>query len=262
VELPDVQVTQLIPISLGAEAQYTATIAIADSRVFLSQLNIPFKEAEGQVEYSTWSRRLTEKLSQAGLQVVEVVVTFNRHITPHDFVTLVDNYHLDVNAVRAEYTEVGERGDQQVWTSYIRNLPGTDFSLLDEAAQKVANVDLAQPHGVVAVYGTTSVEQVDRLNQDTRVFLADSTASYISLVASQHSEVQDALNTALREKRDDLRQKVIASAETTAQKNGQQTQDLLGSVDVEQVITEFFDQYPEQRPQVEVKIYDLWNVLR
>lgn len=260
-QVDDVQVTQLIPISLGAETQYTATIAIADSRVFLSQLNIPIKEAEGQVEYSTWSRRLTEKLSQAGLQVVEVVVTFNRHITPHEFTTLVNDYQLDVDMVHAEYVEVGERGDRQVWTSYIRNLPGTDFGLLDEAAQKVANVDLAQPHGVVAVYGTTSVDQVDRLSQDIRVFLADSTASYILLVASQHSEVQDALDTALREKRDDLRQQIIASAETTAQKNGQQTQDLSRSVDVEQVITEFFDQYPEQMPRVEVQMHDLWNVL-
>lgn len=260
-QVSDVQVTQLLSISLGEDSQYTATIAVAGSRVFLNKLDIPVRETEGLVEYSVWSRRLTEKLRQAGLEKAEVVFTFDRHITPREFMALVNDYQLDVNVVHAEYIEVGERGDQQVWTSYIRNLPGTDFGLLDEAAQKVANVDLAQPHGVVAVYGTTSVEQVDRLNQDTRVFLADSTASYILLVASQHSEVQDALNTALKEKRDDLRQQIIASAETTAQKNGQQTQDLLVSVDVEQVITEFFDQYPEQMPRVEVQVHDLWNVL-
>ena len=213
------------------------------------------------LEYSAWSRRLTEKLRQAGLEKAEVVVTFDRHITPREFMTLVDDYQLDVNVVHAEYTEVDEKGNQQVWTSYTRNLPGTDFGLLNEAAQKVANVDLAQPHGVVAVYGTTSIEQVDRLNQAPRVFLADPIASYVSLVASQHSEVQEALHTTLIEKRDGLYQQIVASAESTAQKHGQQVQDLLAPVDVEQVITEFFDQHPEQIPHVEVQVHDLWNVL-
>ncbi|MDY7079194.1 MAG: hypothetical protein SXV54_19950 [Chloroflexota bacterium] len=260
-QVSDVQVTQLLSISLGEDGQYTATIAMAGSRVFLNKLDIPARETEGLLEYSAWSRRLTEKLRQAGLEKAEVVVTFDRHITPREFMTLVDDYQLDVNVVHAEYTEVDEKGNQQVWTSYTRNLPGTDFGLLNEAAQKVANVDLAQPHGVVAVYGTTSIEQVDRLNQAPRVFLADPIASYVSLVASQHSEVQEALHTTLIEKRDGLYQQIVASAESTAQKHGQQVQDLLAPVDVEQVITEFFDQHPEQIPHVEVQVHDLWNVL-
>jgi hypothetical protein len=235
--------------------KYTATVAIAPPNVSAS-LNVPL-ETTDLAEYANWSRSLTGDLGQSGLEAADVVVTFSHHVAPEDFVELVEEYRIDIDVAHAEY--IGT--DQRVWTAYIRNLPGTDFGLLDEAAQEVAQVDLTRPHGVVAVYGTAPVEQIDRLNQDSRVFLADPVGGYVSLVASQQAGAQETLDAALQQKRVILYQHIIESAEETARRTGQRTEDLLDSIDIEQAINAFFDQNPEQLPQVDIQVYDLWNVL-
>lgn len=221
-----------------------------------ASLNISL-ETTDLAEYANWSRGLVENLRQSGLEAADVVVTFNHYVAPQDFVELVEEYRIDIDVAHAEY--IGT--DQRVWTAYIRNLSGTDFSLLDEAAQEAAQVDLTRPHGVVAVYGTAPVEQIDRLNQDSRVFLADPVGSHVSLVASQQTGAQETLDAALQQKRDILYQHIIESAEETARRTGQRVEDLLNSIDIEQAINLFFDQNPEQLPQVDIQVYNLWNVL-
>jgi hypothetical protein len=235
--------------------EYTATVAIAPPNVSVS-LNAPL-ETTDLAEYANWSRSLTGDLEQSGLEAADVVVTFNHYVAPEDFVELAEEHQIDVDVVHAEYTGV----DQKVWTAYIRNLPGTDYSLLDEAAQGATQVDLTRPHGVVAVYGTAPIEQIDRLNQDSRVFLADPVGSHVSLVASQQTGAQETLDAALQQKRDILYQHIVESAEETARRTGRRAEDLLDSIDIEQAINAFFDQNPEQLPQVDIQVYDLWNVL-
>jgi hypothetical protein len=234
--------------------KYTATVAIAPPNVSAS-LNAPLET--DLAGYANWSRSLTGNLRQSELEAADVVVTFNHYVAPENFVELVEEYQIDVDVVHAEY--IGT--DRKAWTAYIRNLPGTDYGLLDEAAQNATPVDLIRPHGVVAVYGTAPIEQIDRLNQDSRVFLADPVGSHVSLVASQQTGAQETLDAALQQKRDILYQHIIESAEETARRTGQRVEDLLNSIDIEQAINLFFDQNPEQLPQVDIQVYDLWNVL-
>jgi len=57
-------------------------------------------------------------------------------------------------------------------------------------------IDLDQPRGIAAVYANLPVEQVTRLNQDERVYLADPLASYVALVAADNPAVAAALSEA------------------------------------------------------------------
>jgi len=258
---PMAQAERLISLVLDDGGKYIAVIAIEENRVFLNDLHIRLDTTEEIVDYLDWVSQLTDILTQANLTQADVVVTFDNHISADEFVRFVDEYQIEVSIVRAEYMQITEDSEQQILTGFIRNLPGTDFSLLNESAQNETTVDLTQPHGVVAIYGTAPLEQIINLNQDSRVFLADPITNYISLIAQQHEEVQEALDNAYQAKRDNLYQQAIEAIENREEGSEQSTEDILDVTNIEQIIDEFFDRHPDNVPHVEAKVYDLWNIL-
>ncbi len=251
--------TFVASIPLDIDDKYRIQIAKTDGRVYVEELDIPVEEVGGVAEYVAWSRTLTQDLQQAGTQTAEVVVTLNRHITPHEFMKLIDDYQLETSVVHVEYVGVNQHGEQEVLTGFIRNLPGTDFSTLDQAAAAQGmSLDLNQPHGVVAIHGTMPVAQIDRLNRDNRVFLADPLQSYVALAALRDENVQTALDEALVHKQQKLREQLTSEA----QQGDKQASAMLASPDVDQVVLDIIHRHPELRPHVEVETHDLWHLIQ
>jgi hypothetical protein len=253
-------VLQSIPVtslSLGKNNEYTARIAKAGDRVFIEGIDVPIDEAGWLEEYVAWSRGLTTELSQAGMSEAEVTITFNQHIAPLDFEQLITDYQLDVSKLHVEYVGVNDQGASEVWSGFIRNHHGIDMALLDETAREQTSVDLTQPHGVVAVHSTMPIEQVNRLNQDNRVFLADPIVSYIEFAASQNADVQTALADALIQRKENMRRQ----AEISAQQGDQQAQTLLASSDIDQELDALLVRNPELRPRITTKIRDFWHLI-
>jgi hypothetical protein len=153
---------------------------------------------------------------------------------------------------------VNERGTPEVWSGFIRNRHDIDVTLLDKAAQEQGSVDLTQPHGIVAVHGTLPIEQAERLNQDSRIFLADPIASYIKLVASQNAAVQSTLTNALVQRKNRIRQQ----AEIAAQQGDEQARALLAEPDVDQAITNHLNQHPKLKPHLTTKVHDFWHLIK
>ncbi|NOK61928.1 MAG: hypothetical protein GFH27_549289n377 [Chloroflexi bacterium AL-W] len=79
---------------------------------------------------------------------------------------LAEDYEINIDAVRVEYTGVNAQGELELWPGFIRNLPSTNFATLDKAAQEATapngvSLDLSQSHGVTAVYATIPTEKVE-----------------------------------------------------------------------------------------------------
>jgi hypothetical protein len=154
------------------------------------------------------------------------------------------HHQLDTTVVRAEYAGFNAAGQPEVWSGFIRNLPGTDFSVLDEAAQAQGTIDLTQPHGVVAVYASAPLDVIDRLNRDPRAFLADAAPSYIALAGERSPAVQAALAEALTLRTAALREQAAA-----------------GIANVEDEVDALIAGRPELRPRLEAEVRDLWPLV-
>lgn len=161
-----------------------------------------------------------------------------------DLLVAEAHHQLDTTVVRAEYAGFNAAGQPEVWSGFIRNLPGTDFSVLDEAAQAQGTIDLTQPHGVVAVYASAPLDVIDRLNRDPRAFLADAAPSYIALAGERSPAVQAALAEALTLRTAALREQAAA-----------------GIANVEDEVDALIAGRPELRPRLEAEVRDLWPLV-
>ncbi|NOK58547.1 MAG: hypothetical protein GFH27_549279n353 [Chloroflexi bacterium AL-W] len=179
-----------------------------------------------------------------------MVVTFNQHIAPHRVYSILDEYQVDVNTLRVEYSGKDEYGREEIWTGFIRNHHGTDFALLDRAAEEQMDVDFFKPHGVVSLQGSAPVDQVERLNQHEHVFLADPVATYIDTVASQDRDVQLALSEVLEKRTQRLEQ------------NSEPDEYSLSiNRNTKLALDNFVDKNSELIPHVEVRVRDVWNLI-
>ncbi len=217
----------------------------------MARLDVSLK---GLDDYRSWSLDLVPVLQQSGVVSSDLVITLRHPLSPDALENFLRTHYVEVQVVRAEYLAPSANQQMQTWTTYVRNLPGTDFALLDETARNAIDADLTAPHGVVAVYGTAPMSQLASLNSDPRVLLADAAPGYLASRLTESEQVRAALNQLQDELRGKLRAEVLASARRMGT-------DALTSVNVEQEVERFFKQYPDMLPQVRIKVPDLWDTL-
>ncbi|HQE94176.1 MAG TPA: hypothetical protein PLH19_15900 [Anaerolineae bacterium] len=252
----EVESSVMVPeaVTVDADLPYTFSVEVAAVQNLKARLNVPVG-MEALSDYQAWSLSLAPAMQAAGLDSSDVVITFRQPLSPVEFDAFLKEHAVDVSVVRAEYQVADETGAMQTWTTYVRNLPGTDFLLLDEAARNAVGADLNVQHGAVALYGAVPLSQLAALNGDSRVFLADSAPGYIASLLSDQAEVQEILGKLREEMRESLREEVLASAEAMPP-------DALASLDVDREVERFFELYPDRAPRVIVSVPDLWMAVR
>lgn len=206
--------------------------------------------------YKDLSESLMAHLEQENIEVAEVVVTFNRHITPDEFFDIAATYNITVSTVHAEYTSIDGQGSSEVWTGFIRTTQGFDVAHLNRAAEEQAFIDFTLPHGIVAVYGKIPVAEIGHLNHDSRIFLADTISSSIAIIASQNADVQQALADALVYKKQRIRQQLVLH------QGDRQAENTIHSSNLDWKINEMVESYPELMPHVETQVHDLWHLIK